>query len=140
MYKKGIVFGVFDGLHGGHRYFLSQAARACEELTVVIARDEAARALKGRAPHIPLEGRIRAVTSSYPHFTVVAGDEVSGSWAVLALHAHDIAILGYDQKAIAEELHARAIPYIYAEAYEPHRLKSSILKQTHMKPESSKEG
>lgn len=124
---KGMVFGVFDGLHEGHRHFLSEASDNCDTLVVVVATDKAARALKGRAPRYALTERIEAVREALPGAEVVAGDDETGSWNVLSAHAPDIVILGYDQDALAEELEKRSVPHMYLSAHEPERFKSSIL-------------
>ena len=50
MNKKGMVFGVFDGLHEGHKYLLTEAAKLCDELVVVVTLDEAVATLKGHLP------------------------------------------------------------------------------------------
>ncbi|EQD52190.1 glycerol-3-phosphate cytidyltransferase, partial [mine drainage metagenome] len=38
--------GVFDLLHPGHLYFLTEARKLGDELVVVVARDQTARRLK----------------------------------------------------------------------------------------------
>jgi FAD synthetase len=45
-----IAFGVFDGLHEGHRHFLREARKLGGRLTVAVAHDEAVVMLKGRRP------------------------------------------------------------------------------------------
>ncbi|MDO8523824.1 MAG: adenylyltransferase/cytidyltransferase family protein [bacterium] len=126
-YSRGIVFGVFDGLHEGHRHFLSSAAGKCKTLVVAVAPDTTARALKGRAPKHPLKDRMATVSSFDQHLIVTAGDEISGVWDVLEKEKPDIAILGYDQEEIARELDSRAIPYIYLPAHQPERFKSTLM-------------
>ncbi len=137
MHALGIAFGVFDGLHEGHRYFLSSAAEKCGTLIVAVAPDGAASILKGRAPKHSLEARMAAVSSFNPALVVVIGDAALGSWKVLKVHKPDVAILGYDQQGLAKELHARSTPYIYASAYEPEHFKSSILNGEEKKPHSA---
>jgi cytidyltransferase-like protein len=123
---KGMVFGVFDGLHEGHAHFLREAASRCDELVAVVATDEAARALKGRAPKFSLSERIARVVALGAS-TVAPGDEEQGAWRVLEKHAPDVVFLGYDQDAIAKALDARGIRYEYVSAHEPGRFKSSLL-------------
>ena len=132
-----MVFGVFDGLHEGHKHFLSAASEICEELMVVVAQDTAACVLKGHAPQESLEARISAIESFNSRFTVFEGDAVAGSWKVFETHAPDVVLLGYDQEAIAQELLIRDIPYICLGAHEPERFKSSILNT--QKPEAENE-
>jgi len=120
-----MVFGVFDGLHEGHRHFLERAARLCKELAVVVATDETTVDLKGRMPTQPLAERIEAIQAFDASYVVRPGDEVSGSWNILESEAPDIVFLGYDQQNIEYELRDSGIPYIYMDAYEPDRFKSS---------------
>ncbi len=50
MITKGVVFGVFDGLHEGHKKFLTDAAARCVELIVVVAHPKAVLTLKKKYP------------------------------------------------------------------------------------------
>ncbi|MDE2079422.1 MAG: adenylyltransferase/cytidyltransferase family protein [Patescibacteria group bacterium] len=122
-----MVFGVFDGLHAGHEYFLRTAAARANELIVVVAPDEAVRALKGKPSRRSLEERMAAVAALSPHFLVVPGDAEAGSWGVLTAHEPDVVYLGYDQQPLVSELDTRGIPYEFIGAHEPGRYKSSLL-------------
>ena len=102
--KKVLVFGVFDGLHDGHRNFLKQARSFGEYLVVVVARDLAVTQLKGRAPRLPLAERMHDVLEEDSVNEVVQGDAVQGSWEVLKMHQPSVIALGYDQEAIGQEL------------------------------------
>lgn len=129
---RGIVFGVFDCFHEGHKHFLSDAAAKCDELAVVVARDDAVSLLKGFLPSEPLEARMNAIREWNPALSVLPGDADQGSWKILEQVKPDMALLGYDQGALAGELESRAIPYIYLSAHEPEKYKSSFFR---MKPE-----
>jgi len=48
--KTVLVFGTFDALHSGHRYFLKQAKKRADQLVVSLARDEFVRSFKGKIP------------------------------------------------------------------------------------------
>ena len=124
--KKGMVFGVFDGLHEGHKYFLKKAEEMCEQLVVVIARDEVAFALKGYAPKQSEEERVRTLKSLHPTFKVVLGDARSRKWTVLKTHTPDKIFLGYDQKEIGNELEKLGVSFEYIKAHEPERFKSTF--------------
>lgn len=126
-YIKGMVFGVFDGLHEGHAHFLRDAKARCGELVVVVASDESARGLKGHAPHESLAARMAAVCAFDASLHVVEGDEVPGSWHILASETPDMIFLGYDQQALAGALKERGVPFQFLSAHEPERFKSSIL-------------
>ena len=118
---------MFDGLHEGHRYFLSQAKALCDELVVVVTRDETAGRLKARTPKQSFEDRAGAIGEFDPLFKVVPGDATLGEWKVVKEHRPDMVFLGYDQKAIAPELEKLRIPFTFLDPYHPEKYKSSLL-------------
>lgn len=126
--KKGMVFGVFDGLHEGHLFFLNAAKALCEELVVVVAKDTAVRTLKGRAPHHSLPVRMRALSST-PGIHSVEGDEEMGEWSALRTYTPDMVFLGHDQQPLATALEHLGVPYTFLPAHRPHEFKSSIIRR-----------
>lgn len=131
--KKGLVFGVFDGLHEGHRHFLNDAKARCDELVVVLARDEIVRLLKNRSPENGLDARTEALSSFDPELHVIPGDTVLGSWGVLERERPDIIFLGYDQSAIAAELKRLDIAIQSLSPFQPEIFKSGLLRNRHPK-------
>jgi len=127
-YGKGMVFGVFDRFHEGHRHFLAQAAARCRELIVVVTLDEVVKALKGRAPRQIWDERAEAIRSFNKEFKVVPGDTTLGAWEVITSHKPDIIFLGYDQNGIASELEKISRPFVFLAAHQPEKYKSSLLK------------
>ena len=124
---KGMVFGVFDGLHEGHKHFLGTASEKCEELIVAVAPDEAASTLKGRAPKYPLSTRMDALRAFDPKLSVIAGDVLPGSWEIFKTVTPDVVFIGYDQQKLAEALDRFKIPFEELSAFEPQRFKSSLI-------------
>ena len=127
--KKVMVFGVFDGLHEGHRYFLAMAREQGDELIAVVAPDEMVRLLKNKTPRHNEKERMAAVMqlsrlSLYreddPRLIdvtrAVLGDRVLGAYQVIKKYKPDIICLGYDQDALGEDLEEKmesgAIPAI----------------------------
>lgn len=106
--KRVMVFGVFDGLHAGHQYFLATAREQGDELITVVARDEVVRALKGKTPRHSEKERCAAVARLGAVTRAVLGDKKQGMYDVIRRHAPVIICLGYDQDALGEDL-ARAM-------------------------------
>jgi cytidyltransferase-like protein len=131
-FKTGMVFGVFDGLHEGHKYFLESAKELCVTLIVVVAQDSTSRALKGRLPTHSLSARMRALEMLSPEYKIIFGDEKAGEWSVITQHAPEIVFLGHDQTVISDELQKRSVPFLFLEAHQPEKFKSSLLGK--MKP------
>ena len=133
MSSNVMVFGTFDGLHDGHRYFLKQARQLGDRLMVVVAPDEAVHILKGRPPRFPLSERMGFVEKEKIANEIVAGDEEHGSWNVLQTHHPTIIVVGYDQIALQSELEkvlgnlSFKFEIAIIEAHESEKYRSSLL-------------
>lgn len=135
-YKTGVVFGVFDGLHEGHKYFLTEAAKRCEKLIVAVTSSEVVLHLKGHLPRFEQNERIIVIQNFNSKLEVVEGDETLGRWTVLKKYIPEIVFLGHDQQALAKELTKLNIPFIFLGAHHPERHKSSIIHNHSSKKES----
>ncbi len=122
-----MVFGVFDGLHAGHRYFLTEASRRCKRLMVVVTPSETVRVLKGRLPHRTYEERAKAIRLFDPKLDIISGDTVLGTWTVLEKHPPEVVFLGYDQQTLADELTKQQVPFVTLDSHYPEKHKSSLL-------------
>ena len=98
-----MVFGVFDGLHAGHKYFLTEAEKH-GELIVVVARDVEVKLLKNKTPQHDEQTRMATIREFMPEATVALGDEEQGIYAVITVHQPDMICLGHDQQALAADL------------------------------------
>lgn len=125
MYKQSVVFGVFDGLHEGHKHFLQGAKDKTQKLIVVVAIDSAVHSLKGKYPRRTLQERESMIREFDQSFEVVTGDEVAGEWSVFKTHHIDAIFLGHDQNALENVLKNHNIPILYIDAHEPETYKSS---------------
>lgn len=131
--KTALVFGTFDGLHDGHRYFLREARKRGNYLVAVVAEDAVVKKLKGRAPCNPLAGRLAGLRATGLVDEAVPGDNALGSWNAVKKYSPDIVCLGYDQteleKALREYIQKKRLPLalIKIDAREPSRLHSSLL-------------
>ena len=134
--KIGIVFGVFDGFHAGHRYFLESAKKKCDTLIVVVAQDETSLALKGRLPVNTLDVRMQALNALGADYKIVLGDEDLGQWSVIKKYAPDAVILGYDQKKLSEEIKTLGISVMFVQSHQPDTFKSSLITKNKTRTES----
>ena len=95
MVVRVMATGVFDLLHPGHVYFLSEARKLGDELVVVVARDRTARRLK-HEPYVPEHIRRQMVEALKPVDRAVLGSTTDIYETVVAERPNLIA-LGYDQ-------------------------------------------
>lgn len=102
--KKVLVFGVFDKLHDGHRYFLAQAKTLGDELVVIVARDEMVLALKKKTPTHPLSERMNAIKKENLAGTIFPSDEKPNEWIRVREIQPDVIALGYDQDNLEKAL------------------------------------
>ena len=125
--KKVMAFGTFDILHPGHTYFLTEAKRLGDFLTVVVARDATVLAVKKRLPVNNENERRRAVEGLGLADKVILGN-LDNKYQVIADEAPAIIALGYDQEAFVDELNEH-LPgdarIVRLQSFEPEKYKSS---------------
>jgi FAD synthetase len=112
MVVRVMATGVFDLLHPGHLYFLTEAKKLGDELIVVVARDQTARRLK-HEPYVPEQLRREMVEALKPVDKAVLGSATDIYETVLRERPTIIA-LGYDQvwnvKEVERECARRGVP------------------------------
>jgi cytidyltransferase-like protein len=127
-----LVFGVFDTLHEGHRYFLRKAQGYGTKLIVALTPDETVFTLKKKLPQQDLKTRMEKLVVENLANEVVVGDTKPHTWNIIKLTGPDIIVLGYDQdrlhKALLDKKETqKCIWYIkIIDAYKPKRYHSSI--------------
>jgi len=132
--KKILVFGVFDGLHDGHRAFLRQAQKL-GELIVVVAQDATVESIKHRRPEYSLGHRIAEVKDAGYADIIVAGDLIQHSWNAIKRYEPDIVAIGYDQKDLRDALmvhhddSSHEYEIIELDPYNPESQHSSIIRK-----------
>lgn len=104
--KKVLVFGIFDGLHPGHINFLKQAKKNGDFLIVAVGRASACQQIKCKVPRHSLLERIKMLQSVPSVSKVVPGDIKQGSYRVILREKPDMICLGYDQQALAKNVHS----------------------------------
>jgi cytidyltransferase-like protein len=131
--KTVMVFGVFDGFHEGHRFFLRAANAWGDYLIVVVARDEYVERIKHHIPKHALKERMKTIEDAGIANEVCPADQKEGTWSLIREKQPDIIAIGYDQDALAEAL-CDAMPactkqfcIVRIQAYKPEQYQSSIL-------------
>jgi FAD synthetase len=138
MGRKVVCAGTFDHFHPGHIDFLKQAKQLGEELTVIVARDETVRRIKGFAPTHDEQMRKRNVEDSGIPELVILGNLDSDLFQILKDLMPDVVALGYDQRVSEEEI-AKKFPscvIVRLTPFEPYQYKSSFYRQKKTNPKS----
>jgi cytidyltransferase-like protein len=111
MKKRVAVFGIFDGVHAGHRDFFRQAlqvasgqAKKSAELIVVVGRDVACAQWKGKKPKYSEQERLALVLKEEQVDTAVLGDIEQSTYDVVEKLAPDVICFGYDQNVLYEDI------------------------------------
>ena len=99
-----LATGVFDILHPGHIYYLSEARGLGDRLIVVVARDETAMKLK-RKPIVPEHLRLEMVRCLKPVDEAMLGDRDDFYRVVEAIRP-DVIAIGHDQRHDPERIRA----------------------------------
>lgn len=133
--KTVLVFGAFDGLHEGHRFFLRQARKLGDRLVASVAEDCMVRDIKHHLPLNPLAKRIGDLKASGLIDEAVAGDTVFGEWSAISRFNPDTIALGYDQSDLKDALEYHIdekklpIRLVLIPPHEPDRFHSSFLRK-----------
>ncbi|MDP2664376.1 MAG: adenylyltransferase/cytidyltransferase family protein [bacterium] len=130
--KKVVVFGIFDGVHEGHRSLFSQAKEHGDELIVVVGRDSASLRWKNKKPRYSEETRRGLVSKEAGVDSAALGDEEQSSYKVLEDINPDVICLGYDQDFLEEDIKewlsktGKNIPLIRLKPYQPETNHNSL--------------
>lgn len=132
--KKILIFGVFDGIHEGHLYFINNAKKQGDQLIAVVARDSIVKKLKGKIPNSNEVDRINSLLEVPSIDLVLLGDPDIGTYNILREINPDIIYLGYDQNELHGHLlesikNNKLISYkiLQGDSYKPEIFHSSII-------------
>ena len=134
--KRILVFGVFDRIHAGHRFFLRAARGFGDKLFVAVAREKNVLRLKKKRPRDSERTRLRNVGRAPVVSGAFLGDKKDGDYAVLRKIKPDIVCVGYDQTSlrsdVLQKMKAGVIPkisIIRIRAYQPRKFHTTILQK-----------
>ena len=102
--KTVLVFGTFDGLHDGHRFFLNEAKKLGTRLIASVAQDSTVERFKKHPPQHLLAERMAALLQSSLVDEVTPGDTELGTFTAITTCTPDVIALGYDQTRLEEKL------------------------------------
>ena len=132
--KTVTIFGVFDGIHDGHKAFIHEARKQGDRLVAIVARDSVVNKLKNKTPINNEVDRINSLLKMEDIDIVLLGDPDQGSYKVLKEVSPDIIYLGYDQQSLLDDIKKSIkngllpkIKLIQGEAHKPELFHSSIL-------------
>ena len=98
-----VIFGTFDKVHKGHKYFINQAKSLGDKLTVVIARDSTVKKVKKRVPLLTEDQRKELVSQEESVDQAVLGNE-DDPYRIIEELKPTIIALGYDQNVFVTNL------------------------------------
>lgn len=129
MYRHVMCFGTFDIFHPGHEFYLCEAQKFAQKMTVVIARDARVLSGKWRNPVDNENVRLSNVQKSFPDANVILGDS-SDIFVPIRTLAPDLLAFGYDQRVPEEKIHELfpALELVRIWGYETGKWKSSLLR------------
>ncbi len=132
--KTIAIFGVFDGIHDGHLFFIREAKKQGNRLVAIVARDEVVKGLKGKLPKNNEVERINALLKVGDVDLVLLGDPELETYNTLKEVSPSVVYLGYDQKALFDNINKMMkkgnlpkMEVVKGEPYEPEIFHSSIL-------------
>ncbi|MEK7542084.1 MAG: adenylyltransferase/cytidyltransferase family protein [Patescibacteria group bacterium] len=131
--KRVVVFGIFDGIHDGHRDFFRQAKEYGDELVAIVGRDEICMQLKNKKPRYSENERVELVAKEELVDKAVLGDSKLSTYSVLVQLQPDVICLGYDQDKLQEDLknwfktNDKKFAVHRLKPYKPEKFHSSLL-------------
>ena len=131
MQRRVVCAGTFDYFHPGHIDFLRQAKALGDNLTVIVARDETVKRIKGFLPTHNEKIRKQNVAESGIPELVILGNLDADLLQIIKELNPDIIALGYDQQVSEEELAKRfpSFTIVRLSPFRPDKCKSSLYRQ-----------
>ncbi len=132
--KTVLIFGVFDGIHEGHRSFINEARTQGDRLVAVVARDAVVKKLKGKLPKNNESERIKSLIEVPDIDLVYLGDPDQGTYNIVKEIKPDVIYLGYDQQTLFDSISSAMskgtlpdMELVYGKPHKPEVFKSSLI-------------
>ncbi len=135
--KTVLVFGTFDVIHPGHKYFLEQSAQYGERVVAVVARDEFVNRTKRKTPVHNQNERIEHIKKSGLVTDACLSDIVTGTFQVVAEIDPHIVCFGHDQIKLVESFriwlkeNKKDIEIIMIDSYKRDQYSSTVRNKNH---------
>lgn len=133
--KRVVIFGIFDGIHDGHRDVFRQAKEQGDELVVIVGKDSASIQWKRKKPVYSEEERLSLVAKERYVDNAVLGDEDQSTYGVLNRVKPDCICLGYDQDMLKKDIERWleqgkcSIPCVVLQPYKETAFHTSLLRK-----------
>lgn len=123
--KKILTFGAFDPLHKGHEFFLQEAKKQGNYLTVIIGRNKTIEKVKGKLPKHNEQERLKAI-QSLPFVDKARLGDKKDPLIPIKEENPDLICLGYDQNSFSNLI--KDTPTLRIQPFKKDTYKSSLLK------------
>lgn len=122
--KKVLVFGIFDGIHKGHRDFFREAKTYGDYLIAVVAQDHIVEHLLGVPPKINFADRFAHLETVDEVDKVAIGEPIASVADLVTRYRADAVVFAADQELLREDLEQQRknIPF----AFTVHTIESAL--------------
>lgn len=129
-FDHAMCFGTFDIFHPGHIYYLREAEKLADTLTVIIARDARVLSGKWRLPTDDENSRLANVRDAFPAARVLLWDR-DDIFAPIRDNTPDLLVFWYDQRVPVEKIreHFPTLETVRLDWYETEKYKTSLLRE-----------
>ena len=102
--KKVMIFGIFDGLHSGHRAFFREAKTYGDYLIAVVAQDHIVEHIYGKPPKVDFADRFAHLEHEDEVNQIVIGEPTASIANLVKRYRPDAVVLSDHQDLILGDL------------------------------------
>jgi glycerol-3-phosphate cytidylyltransferase len=124
-YKRVLTTGTFDFLHHGHLNILKKSKEIADELIVGVSTDKHVRSYKGKSPSVPLNERLKIVSSiNYVDKVIIQKDKNKNR--LIKKYKIDAITVGSDWKGKYPKVNCKLIFFPYTKNISSTKIKKDI--------------